>query len=133
MRRQTARKHLLILGKEGQEATTYRKESGEEMQWKMVTAQREDPIFVFNERPNGVGDQNEGKKRKPNKALGRMAMTYSNELGWTGKAWVQRVDIGSARQEQLKTWARRKTQVSEKLKKKVKARLKGRAQYHCRS
>ena len=53
------------------------------MQWEMVTAQREDPIFVFNERPEGVGVQTVANIGRPNMALGLMAMTYSNELGWT--------------------------------------------------
>lgn len=77
---------LPILGKEGQKVTTHRKESGEEMQWEMVIAQREDPTFVFNERPESIGGQYEANIVKPNKALGLMAMTYSNELGWIAEA-----------------------------------------------
>lgn len=76
---------LPILRKESHEATIHQKVSGEEMQWEIVTAQREDLIFVFKERPEGVGDQNEANIGRPNKALGPMAMTHSNELGWTAE------------------------------------------------
>ena len=47
---------LPILGKEGQDVNVFRKEMGEEMQWEMATSQREDPLFVFHERPSDNGN-----------------------------------------------------------------------------
>lgn len=41
----------------------------------MVTAHREDPIFVFNERPEGIRVQNKTNIERPNKDSGPMAMT----------------------------------------------------------
>ena len=41
-----------ILSKEAQEENESRKEMGEMMHWEMVTPQKEDPLFVFQERPS---------------------------------------------------------------------------------
>lgn len=41
----------------------------------MVTAHREDLIFVFNERLEGIGVQNKTNIERPNKDSGPMAMT----------------------------------------------------------
>lgn len=50
---------LPILGKDSLEATTLQKAWSEEMQWEMVTAQREVPIFVF--RFRGWRDSKQSK------------------------------------------------------------------------
>lgn len=76
---------LPILGKDSLEATTLQKAWSEEMQWKMVTAQREVPIFVFSGSLEGGGIQNRENSGRPSTAIGPMAMSYSNELGWTAK------------------------------------------------
>lgn len=57
--KKTPRKHpskFPILRKEGQDVNVFRKEMGEEMQWEMATSQREDPLFVFHERPSDNGN-----------------------------------------------------------------------------
>lgn len=57
----------------------------EEMQWEMVTAQREVPIFKFSGSLEGGGIQNKANSGRPNTAVGPMAMSYSNELGCIAK------------------------------------------------
>lgn len=55
------------------------------MQWEMVTAQREVLIFVFSGSLEGGRIQNKENSGRPNTAVGPMAMSYSNKLGWTAK------------------------------------------------
>lgn len=51
----------------------------------MATAQREVPLFVFSGSSEVVGVLNEVDSGRPSTDVGPMAMSYSNELGWTAE------------------------------------------------
>lgn len=74
-----------IRGKDSLEATTPQKVLGEEMHWESADAQSQIPLFVFNGSLEACGAGNVVESERPKPYAGPMAMSYSNEMGWTAK------------------------------------------------
>nr|POE78096.1 hypothetical protein CFP56_37888 [Quercus suber] len=77
---------LPILGNEFQKENRARGVGREEMQWEMETKGEQAPIFVFNMGPNKEDTTTEKRLEKRDIDDGPIAMTFSDELGWTAES-----------------------------------------------
>lgn len=72
-------------GKDSLEDTTTQKVLSEEMHWESAGVQSQIPHFVFDGSPEACGVLYEADNVRPRTNEGPMALSYSNEVGWTAE------------------------------------------------